>query len=207
MNLSSKDIKKNDFKKTFRGYDVNEVDAFLDTVSSHYEKQLIENKNLLEKIKSLSADIEIYKENEINLQKAIIKSQEIAEENIKNAKKRAEMIVKEAELNSRKMRQDIDEDIIRKKQELEDIKLRNDKLIEDVKNFLNDKLIEFENFLKNKKIFNMELTSYQDENQEENKEEESENKELKQPIKKIYINPQDAPPKGESFDDTFDVKK
>jgi len=146
MNISSRDIKKRDFKKGLRGYDANEVDAFLDTVSVHYEKLIVENKTLLDKVKVLSSDIEIYKENESNLQKAIVKTQEIADEMIQNAKKKSEMIIKEAELNARSMRQDIGEDIIRKKQELEDIKLRNDKLVEDVRMFLLDKLNDFEDF-------------------------------------------------------------
>ena len=77
MNLIPKDIKKRDFKKSLRGYEVDEVDAFLETVSSHYEKLLVDNKNLTEKVKSLMADIDIYKENESNLQRAIIKAQDI----------------------------------------------------------------------------------------------------------------------------------
>lgn len=207
MNISSKDIKKRDFKKGIRGYDVNEVDAFLDTVSSHYEKLVIENKNLNDRIKSLLSDIEIYKENEANLQKAIIKSQDLGEEIIQNAKKKAEMIIKEAELNTRKMKQDIEDDILSKKQELEDIKLRNDKVMEDVRNFLNDKLNELEEFIKNKKIFKMELSKVSNittnlddieiQNEEPNDDEEK-------PVKKVFIG--GSKPDKSSFEDSFEVK-
>ncbi len=207
MNISSKDIKKRDFKKGLRGYDVNEVDAFLDTVSSHYEKLVIENKNLNDRIKSLLSDIEIYKENEANLQKAIIKSQDLGEEIIQNAKKKAEMIIKEAELNTRKMKQDIEDDILSKKQELEDIKLRNDKVMEDVRNFLNDKLNELEEFIKNKKIFKMELSKVSNittnlddieiQNEEPNDDEEK-------PVKKVFIG--GSKPDKSSFEDSFEVK-
>ena len=138
MNITTKDIKKRDFKKSIRGYDMNEVDAFLDMVSSHYEKLLIENKTLSEKIKTLLGDIEVYKENESNLQRAIIKSQDIAEEVIQNAKKRAENIVREAELDTRKTKQDFENEILTKKQDLEEIKMRNDKIIEDIKSIIID---------------------------------------------------------------------
>ncbi len=207
MNITSKDIKKRDFKKGLRGYDANEVDAFLDTVSSHYEKLIVENKNQADKIKSLMSDIEIYKENETNLQKAIIKSQDLGEEIVINAKKKAEMIIKEAELNSRKMKQDIEDDILSKKQELESIKQRNDKVIEDVRNFLNDKLNEFEDFIKNKKIFKMELSNLTnitsdfeglDEANNEQKEEEE------KPVKKVFIG--GSKPDKSSFEDSFEVK-
>lgn len=207
MNISSKDIKKRDFKKGLRGYDPNEVDAFLDTVSSHYEKLIVENKNQTDKIKSLLSDIEIYKENEANLQKAIIKSQDLGDEIIKNAKKKAEIIIKEAELNSRKLKQDIEDDILSKKQELEDIRHRNDKIMEDIRNFLSDKLSELEDFVKNKKIFKMELTKLNNitsdfEDLEENKEEPP--PEETKPVKKVFIG--GSKPENSSFEDSFEVK-
>lgn len=205
MNITSKDIKKRDFKKGLRGYDANEVDAFLDTVSSHYEKLLVENRTLSDKIKSLMSDVEIYKENEANLQKAIIKSQDIAEEIINNAKSKADIVIKEAELDARKVRQDFENEILNKKQELEEVKLRNDKIIEDLKLFLNDKLAEIEDFLRVKKIFKMELSTLQNVN--EIKEEEKEEEEEKRVVKKVYINNNDNyNSQAKSFDDSFEVK-
>jgi len=206
MNITSKDIKKRDFKKGLRGYDVNEVDAFLDTVSSHYDKLLIENRTLSDKIKSLMSDVEIYKENEANLQKAIIKSQDIAEEIINNSKNKADNILREAELDSRKVRQDFENEFLTKKQELEEVKLRNDKIIEDLKIFLNDKLIEIEDFVRVKKIFKMELSTLHNVNdiKEEDKEEEEEEKRV---VKKVYINNNDNyNSQAKSFDDSFEVK-
>lgn len=206
MNITSKDIKKRDFKKGLRGYDVNEVDAFLDTVSSHYDKLLIENRTLSDKIKSLMSDVEIYKENESNLQKAIIKSQDIAEEIINNSKHKADILIKEAELDARKVRQDFENEILNKKQELEEIKLRNDKIIEDLKIFLNDKLVEIEDFVRVKKIFKMELSTLQNVNdiKEEEKEEDEEEKRV---VKKVYINNNDNyNSQAKSFDDSFEVK-
>lgn len=207
MNISSKDIKKRDFKKGLRGYDPNEVDAFLETVSSHYEKLVVENKNLNDKIKSLLSDIEIYKENESNLQKAIIKSQNLGEEIIQNAKKKAEIIIKEAELNSRKIKQDVEDDILSKKQELENIKQRNDKLLDDVKNFLNDKLNELEEFAKSKKIFKMELSKLSNITSDfEDLEEKNEEPEIEEdkPVRKVFIG--GSKPDKSSFEDSFEVK-
>ena len=205
MNLTSKDIKKRDFKKSLRGYDNDEVDAFLETVSSHYEKLVVETKNLNEKIKSLQSDIDVYKENEANLQKAIIKSQDLGEEIIENAKKRSEIIIKEAELNARKIKQDLDDEILSKRQELEIIKQKNEKTFDDVRDFLNEKLNDLEDFIKNRKILKMELTSMKntrineyEENEETGNEKESENEE--------NANTDGTRSKGRSFDDSFEVK-
>lgn len=155
--ISPKDIKKTDFKKIFRGYDINEVDAFLETVSLRYERLLEENSTFSEKFKTLTSDIEVYKENEATLQRAIVKAQDLAEEILGNAKKRAENIVREAELNSQKIAQDTDKDIMTRRQELEELKLRNDKLVEDVKLFFMEKLNEMDEFIKSRNVFKMEL--------------------------------------------------
>lgn len=155
--ISPKDIKKSDFKKTFRGYDVNEVDAFLETVSLRYERLFEENTGINEKIKTLTSDVEVYKENEATLQKAIVKVQDLAEEILGNAKKKAENIIREAELNAQKISQDTEKDIMTKKNELEELKLRNDKLVEDVKLFFMEKLNEMDEFIRARNIFKMEL--------------------------------------------------
>ena len=173
--ISPKDIKKNDFKKNFRGYDPNEVDAFLETVSLRYERLFEENSMLTEKVKSLTSDVDDYKENESTLQKAIVKTQDMSEEIIANAKKRAENIIKEAELNSQKVMQEVDKDIMTKKQELEEMKLRNDKLVEDVKLFFLEKLNEMDEFIKNRNIYSMELANIaatNDENMNSNEDED-----------------------------------
>ena len=173
--ISPKDIKKNDFKKNFRGYDPNEVDAFLETVSLRYERLFEENSILSEKVKSLTSDVDVYKENESTLQKAIVKTQDMSEEIIANAKKKAENIIKEAELNSQKVMQEVDKDIMTKKQELEEMKLRNDKLVEDVKLFFLEKLNEMDEFIKNRNIYSMELANIaatNDENMNSNEDED-----------------------------------
>ncbi len=202
MIISSKDIKKRDFKKSLRGYDTDEVDAFLETVSAHYEKLLVENKNQAEKIKSLLQDIDIYKENEANLQRAIVRSGELGEEIIATAKKRAEVIAQEASLDARRIKQDLEDEILSKRQELEVIKQKNEKTFDDVKNFLIDKLNELEEFFKNRKILTMELSHVK--GQEYSLEEPAE--EEPKPLKKISLSPQSLNNDSQSFEDSFEAK-
>ena len=182
-----KDIKKTDFKKTIRGYDTNEVDAFLETVSLRYERLYDDNISLAEKVKVLTSDIDLYKENESTLQKAIVKAQDLADEILGNAKKRAENIVKESELNAQKILQETDKDIMGKKQELEELKLRNEKLVEDVKLFFLEKLNEMDEFLKLRNIYKMELAKghFTDSENEEDHHSEAEQHVT---MKKISIN-------------------
>ncbi|HMS64150.1 MAG TPA: DivIVA domain-containing protein [Ignavibacteria bacterium] len=185
--LSAKDIKKTDFKKIFRGYDPIEVDAFLETVSLRYERLFEDNANLSDRLKMLTDDVEVYKENESTLQKAIVKAQDLAEEALVNAKKRAENIIREAELNSQKIFQDIDKDVMTKRQELEEIKLRNDKLVEDVKLFFLEKLNEMDEFIKNRNIYTMELANAVKHTETENHDDIDIN-ETESKLKKISFN-------------------
>lgn len=203
MILSSKDIKKRDFKKSLRGYDTDEVDAFLEIISTHYDKLVLENRNQSDRIKSLLQDIDLYKENELNLQKAIIKSQEVGEQIIENAKRKSEIMIREADLEVRTIKQKLDDELLNKKQELEEIKQRNEKTFEDVKHFLNDKLNELEEFYKNRKILKMELTDINYSNDEEIDEKE----EMPKPMKKVYLSNQSPQREDSSFDDSFEIKK
>lgn len=184
--ISPKDIKKTDFKKSFRGYDPNEVDAFLETVSLRYERLLEDNSNLNEKVRTLSSDVEVYKENESTLQKAIVKAQDLTDEVIGNAKKKAENLVREAELNSQKLFQDVEKEIMTKRHELEEIKLRNDKLVEDVKLFFLEKLNEMDEFIKSRNVYTMELTRIHE--KEDNADDDQGETEVESKLKKVSIN-------------------
>ncbi|HLT24461.1 MAG TPA: DivIVA domain-containing protein [Ignavibacteria bacterium] len=211
MNITSKDIRKRDFRKAMRGYDVNEVDAFLDTISSNFEKLVIENKSMQDRIKALESDVEVYRENEQTLQKAIVKSQDLADEIVENAKKKAELINKEAELNIKDYKQNLDEDINQKRSELEELKLRNERLVEEVRNFIEEKLSDFDDFFKSHKIYKMELTSdYKINTLESDEESHNDDPPMESTIKlntdpssmKNSINEKLTKP----FDDNFEVK-
>lgn len=205
MIISSKDIKKRDFKKSLRGYDTDEVDAFLETVSNHYEKLIVENRNQADRIKSLLQDIDIYKENELNLQKAIIKSQDLGEQIVENAKRKSELIIREAELNARNLKQNLEDEILAKKHELESIKLKNEKTFDDLRNFLTDKLNELDEFFKNRKIITMDLSSVS--NMSFNTEDgDIDIEDDIKPLKKITLSSQKNDRPG-SFDDSFELKK
>lgn len=159
MRITALEIKKQEFKKSLRGYDVNEVEAFLDTVANEVEnlnKQIEElketNSKIVETNKELQGEVNVYKDNEKTFQKAIVKSQDMSEEVLENAKKRAELIVKEAEIMSSKTKVQTQEDFVNLKQELEELRQKNEMIIEDIKNFLMDKLNSIEEYSRNRKV-------------------------------------------------------
>lgn len=163
MRLSAIDIKKQEFKKSMRGYDVSEVEAYLDTVGNTFENLFRELEmtkeqvtKLQEEKEELVSEISVYRENEKTFQKAIVKSQDMAEDILENAKKRAELIIKEAEILSSKTKVQAHEEFLNLRQELEELKNKNEAVIDDIKNYLVEKLNSIEEYQRNRKIFKLE---------------------------------------------------
>lgn len=100
MNLSPLDIRKHEFKKTLRGYDVDEVTAFMDMVSMEYETLVRENALLNEKVNEYTSQLKKYHDIESILQETLLSAERAREETVNIAKKQAEVIVRESEVKA-----------------------------------------------------------------------------------------------------------
>jgi cell division initiation protein len=100
MPLSPLDIHNKEFSRSFRGYDEDEVDDFLERVMQDYEALIRQNKELEERIADLNERLKHFTNIEESLSKSILVAQETAEEVKANARKEAQLIIKEAEKNA-----------------------------------------------------------------------------------------------------------
>lgn len=100
MKLSPILIKKQEFEKSLRGYNVEEVQAFLDKVSSDMEELLNQNEQLQNEVERLKRELDEFHKIEQKLQEAVLKQQETSAQTIEAAKKQSAMIIKEAEIKS-----------------------------------------------------------------------------------------------------------
>jgi len=100
MPLSPLDIHNKEFGRSFRGYDEDEVDDFLERIIQDYEGLIRQNKDLGQQAEELQEKLQHYSNIEESLSKSIIVAQETAEEVRANARKEAQLIVKEAEKNA-----------------------------------------------------------------------------------------------------------
>lgn len=98
--LTPLDIHNKEFSRGLRGYDIDEVNEFLDQVIKDYESLIRENKNLQAKIDALNEKINYYSDIEESLKKSIVVAEQTAEEVKRNANKEAELIIREAEKNA-----------------------------------------------------------------------------------------------------------
>jgi cell division initiation protein len=103
VNLTPLDIQQQRFKTRFRGFDIQEVDLFLDQMADTFESLLKQNENLKEDFRRLQLEIQGYKNREDAFKRALLNSQRVIEQMKENAQKSAELIVAEAEVKAEKI--------------------------------------------------------------------------------------------------------
>ena len=121
------DIENKKFsKQMMNGYNVEEVDDFLDDLKDDYSKNYKEITELRTKVEELNKSLEQYKTIEATLQNTLVMAQKTSED-IKNvAKQQADQIINEAKGSAKKQADDLENEIIAKKRELDDIKKQFD---------------------------------------------------------------------------------
>lgn len=101
--LTPLDIHNQEFKRSFRGYNEDEIDEFLDRVVKDYEQLYRENVELKETIDRLKTKVEHFQHIENTLHNTLVVAQETAEEVKLNAKKESELILKEAKVTGQRL--------------------------------------------------------------------------------------------------------
>ena len=113
-------------KQMVNGYNVEEVDDFLDELTIDYSKNYKEVTELRAKVEELNNSLVQYKTIESTLQNTLVMAQSTAEE-VKNvAKQKADQIVEEAKANAQKQVDELNNEIIQKQKELDDVKKQFD---------------------------------------------------------------------------------
>lgn len=125
--LTPLDIENKKFaRQKIGGYNVDEVDEFLDEITSEYEKLYKENIELKSNEQELTDNVGQYKNIESTLQNTLIIAQKTADEVQEVAKKQAEQIIKDAEFTAKAKSDELNSTIIAKQKELDDLKRQFD---------------------------------------------------------------------------------
>ena len=124
--LTPLDIDNKRFTKTIKGYNVDEVDDFLDQVTLEYEKLYKENSEYKGKFDELNKELEHYKTVEHTLQSTLLMAQSTAEDIKAMAQKQADQIIEEAKREAQKMVEDVNKDEIEIRRKTEELKKQFD---------------------------------------------------------------------------------
>jgi len=98
QNLTPLEIQKQTFSRTLKGYNIDEVRAYLHLVAEEIERLLRENDRLTRDSVILREDLQDHSNRERILKDTLLSAQKVAEDLTGNARKEAELIVKDAEL-------------------------------------------------------------------------------------------------------------
>jgi cell division initiation protein len=93
MSLTPQDIQAKQFHVRFRGFDVEEVDGFLEQVAENFLMLIEENKALQFKNDTLVRELELLKKEEHSFKNAMISAQSIADGMLKKSREEADMLL------------------------------------------------------------------------------------------------------------------
>ena len=121
------DIENKKFaKQMVNGYNVEEVDDFLDELTIDYEKIYKQFGEATKKIADMEEELQKYKNIENTLQNTLVMAQTTADEIKELAKQQADQIIKEAQGTAKQEVVEIEQSIVMKKKELEDLEKQFD---------------------------------------------------------------------------------
>lgn len=112
------DIQNQSFDKKVKGYDVDQVDDFLDKIIHDYELILKDNQALRDKLLTTNETLESYRLMENSLKASAELANKTAEDIIASAKVEAANIIERAKINAQNLSRQIDDVHMRKQQSI-----------------------------------------------------------------------------------------
>ena len=100
MALTPLDIQQQQFRVKFRGFDVREVDAFLEQMADAFDALERESEDQRADVQRLGREIQGYKKREETFKHAMVNSQRVLEQMKENARKAGELAIAEAEVKA-----------------------------------------------------------------------------------------------------------
>lgn len=106
MRITPLDIRKQEFRRSVRGFDCDEVRAFMVTMADEYELVLVDNKQIREQLMVQEEKIAEFRTMERTLRDTLMTAEKLMQETRENATKEGELIVQDAKLKAREILQE-----------------------------------------------------------------------------------------------------
>ena len=103
MEITALEIRQQQFRVKLRGFDVQEVDAFLERIADSFEALERENQSLREEIERLKGEVQAHEKREETFKNAMLNSQKVLEQMKESARRSGELVVAEAEVEAEKI--------------------------------------------------------------------------------------------------------
>ncbi|MCL2182099.1 MAG: DivIVA domain-containing protein [Chitinispirillia bacterium] len=100
MHITPLDIRKQPFPRTFRGFDPDAVNSFLEHVAGEYEVIIRQNDAYATQVKNLEQNLEKFRQIEQVLNETLLTAQRTSDEARVNAHKEADLILKDSQIRA-----------------------------------------------------------------------------------------------------------
>lgn len=100
MKISPIEIRQKTFEKNFRGYDKDEVDAFLLSLSQEWERVMDDSKEVKMKLQIAEKEVQKLRDVESTLYKTLKTAEDTGANIVEQANKSAELLTREAQINA-----------------------------------------------------------------------------------------------------------
>src|SRR5881394_3240790 len=101
--LTPHDIRKQEFRKTLRGYDTLGVEDFRMRVADALERAIRDRQVLEERVSALTEQLRVFREREKAMNEALVAAQQLRQDTRAAAEREAQVIVREAEAEARRI--------------------------------------------------------------------------------------------------------
>ena len=140
MKLTPLDIKKQEFRRVLRGYDPEEVEAFLEMVAEEYEGTIREKNELADEVLKLRTQLRDYQEVERTLKETLMTAQQTITESRESSKREADLIIREAQVKADEILDDARKELSRLKNEILMLRTQKESLSRRLRHLLESQL-------------------------------------------------------------------
>lgn len=140
MKLTPLDVRKQEFKKIMRGYDPDEVEAFLVMLADELELHIREKNQLNDELIKLRTQLKDYQRVESTLRDTLVKAQNNMEDSRANSRREAEIILHEAELQADNIVKEAREELMSIRHEISLLKAQKDAIAKRLRHMLESQL-------------------------------------------------------------------
>jgi len=140
MHISPLDIRKQRFRKTFMGFDPDQVNSFLEMVAGEFETLIRSTDDLSTQLKHVKERLEGYEKIEKTLSDTLLTAQRSTDEARLNAQKEAELIIKDAQIRADRYEDESRRRVHALEAELISLKAQRDSFLTRFRSMIRDQL-------------------------------------------------------------------
>lgn len=157
MKVTPLEIRQKDFNKVFRGYDKEEVDAYLKSLSKEWERVLEDHAQVSKKLEYAEREVSRLRDVEASLLTTIKSAESTGANMIEHAQRQSDLYLRESRINAEAMMTDAR---TKSKALLEEAEEEARGIVADLKSGIQSLELEYKDLLHRKEHILRELTSF-----------------------------------------------